>query len=251
MPRAGLNREKIAAQAAAVADETGLDRLTLAAVAQRCGVSLPGLYKHVDGLDAVKRDIAVIGVRELTAVLAEAAAGLAGRDALHAIADAYRRFAKEHPGRHAASAWAPAPGDEEHQAAGAAAVGVLAAVLKGYRIEGDDMIDAVRMMRASLYGFVALEAAGGFGLPQSVDATFERYIDTLDTAWSTWRRLRCERDDSAGPGRTAGADGGQPRGGLADDRRGNPGRGHRQPLRRPPGPGAFAGHADRRAARPG
>jgi AcrR family transcriptional regulator len=187
LPRAGLNREKIAAQAAVVADETGLERLTLAAVAQRCGVSLPGLYKHVDGLDAVKRDIAVLGVRELTAALAAAAAGLAGRDALHAMADAYRRYAKAHPGRAAASVRAPAPGDDEHEAAGAAAIGMLAAVLKGYRIEGDDAIDAVRMLRAALHGFVSLEAAGGFGMPQSVDATFERYIDTLDIAWSIWR----------------------------------------------------------------
>jgi len=60
MPRAGLNRERIAAQAAVVADEMGFDRLTLAAVAVRCGVSLPGLYKHVDGLEAVRRDVAVL-----------------------------------------------------------------------------------------------------------------------------------------------------------------------------------------------
>ena len=56
MPRAGLNRERIAAQAAVVADDMGFDRLTLAAVAARCGVSLPGLYKHVSGLDAVRRE---------------------------------------------------------------------------------------------------------------------------------------------------------------------------------------------------
>lgn len=186
MPRAGLNRERIAEQAAAVADETGLDRLTLAAVAARCGVSLPGLYKHVDGLEAVKRDIAVLAVRELTAELAQAAAGLAGRDALVALSRAYRGYARAHPGRYAASVRAPAPGDDEHAAAATAALGLLAAVLKGYRIEGADMIDAVRMLRAALHGFVAMEAAGGFGLPQSVDGTFGRLVDALHTAWSTW-----------------------------------------------------------------
>ena len=186
MPRAGLNRERIAQQAAAVADETGLDRLTLAAVAARCGVSLPGLYKHVDGFEAVKRDIAVLAVRELSAELAQAAAGLAGRDALVALSHAYRGYARAHPGRYAASVRAPAPGDDEHAAAAAAALGLLAAVLKGYRIEGADMIDAVRMLRAALHGFVAMEAAGGFGLPQSVDGSFARLVDALHTAWSTW-----------------------------------------------------------------
>jgi hypothetical protein len=48
------------------------------------------------------------------------------------------------------------------------------------------MIDAVRMLRAALHGFVALEAAGGFGLPQSVDGTFTRLVDSLHIAWSTW-----------------------------------------------------------------
>ena len=59
MPRAGLTPERIIGQAATVADEVGLDRLTLAAVAQRCGVSLPGLYKHVSGLEEVKRGISI------------------------------------------------------------------------------------------------------------------------------------------------------------------------------------------------
>jgi AcrR family transcriptional regulator len=186
MPRAGLNRERIAAQAAVVADEVGFDRLTLAAVAVRCGVTLPGLYKHVSGLEAVRRDVAVLGIRDLTAVLAEAAAGRAGRDALHAIAAAFRRFATQHPGRYAASVQAPALDDPGWVAASDAAVGVLAAVLKGYRIEGADMIDAVRMMRAALHGFVSIETAGGFGIPQSVDATYDRLVDTLDEAWSGW-----------------------------------------------------------------
>jgi AcrR family transcriptional regulator len=181
-----IRRERIAAQAAVVADEMGFDRLTLAAVATRCGVSLPGLYKHVSGLEAVKRDVAVLSIRELTAALAGAAAGLARRDALHAIAAAFRRFATEHPGRYAASVHAPTMSDAGYVAASEAAVGVLAAVLKGYQIEGADMIDAVRMMRAALHGFVSIETAGGFGIPQSVDATFARLVDTLDAAWSTW-----------------------------------------------------------------
>src|SRR2546429_316210 len=74
MPRAGLTPERIISAAATVADEVGLDRLTLAAVAQRCGVSLPGLYKHVSGLDEVRRGIALLAVRELTGAGARAAA---------------------------------------------------------------------------------------------------------------------------------------------------------------------------------
>ncbi|MFC1418036.1 TetR/AcrR family transcriptional regulator [Streptacidiphilus cavernicola] len=186
MPRPGLTRPRIIAEAAAVADETGLERLTLAAVAKRCGVSLPGLYKHIDSLDAVRRDLAVQAVQDLTAAMAMAAAGLAGRDALHAVAAAYRDFAAAHPGLAAAGVRAPAPGDAEHAAAGLGAVTVLASVLKGYGIEGDDATDAIRSLRAVLHGFTSLEAAGGFGLPQSVDGSFTRLVDGMDAAFRQW-----------------------------------------------------------------
>src|SRR3984885_9850796 len=174
MPRAGLTHERVVAEAAAVADEVGLERLTLAAIAQRFGVTLPSLSKHVDGLDAVKRDLAVLGVRELTAALSGAAVGKAGPDALHAIANTYRDYARGHPGRAAAAVRAPDPGDAEHLAAGEAAATVLAAVLDGYDIASENTIDAIRSLRAVMHGFVTLEAAGGFGLPRSVDATYTR-----------------------------------------------------------------------------
>ncbi len=186
MPRAGVTHERVVAEAAAVADEVGLERLTLAAIAQRFGVTLPSLYKHVDGLDALKRDLAVLGVRELTAALSAAAVGRARSDALHAIANAYRYYAKAHPGRSAAAVRAPNPDDDEYLAVSEAAFAVLVAVLDGYEITGEDAIDAVRSLRAAMHGFVTLEATGGFGLPQSVDATYTRLIDALDIAFAAW-----------------------------------------------------------------
>jgi AcrR family transcriptional regulator len=184
MPRMGLTRQRVVAEAAAVADEVGLDRLALATVAKRLGVSLPGLYKHIDSLDGLKRDLAVLGVRELTAAMSAAAVGRSGREALHAIAGAYRAYAATHPARCAASVRAPDLDDPEHLAAGEAAVGVLSAVLSGYGIDGDDMIHAIRSLRVILHGFVTLEAAGGFGLPQSVDDTFARMIGSFDATLS-------------------------------------------------------------------
>jgi hypothetical protein len=37
-----------------------------------------------------------------------------------------------------------------------------------------------------MHGFVTLQAAGGFGLPRSVDATYARLITALDAAFATW-----------------------------------------------------------------
>jgi len=186
MPRAGLTPQRVVQEAGAVADATGLDRLTLAAVADRFGVAIPSLYKHVNGLDGLRRDLAVLAVRELTAALSRAAVGRAGRDALHAMAGAYRAYATAHPGRYAASVRTPAPGDTEHLAAADDALSVFLAVLAGYGITGPDAIDAIRGLRAAMHGFVALEAAGAFGLPQSVDGSYHRLVDALDAALAAW-----------------------------------------------------------------
>jgi AcrR family transcriptional regulator len=189
-----------------VADELGFDGLTLAAVAKQFGVTVPSLYKHVNGLDALKRDIAVLAVRELTTAISGAAVGRAGRDALHAIADASREYAKAHPGRYAASVRGPMPGDPELIAANEAALTVYLAALADYGIVGDasrfgqmlnqtarldersvsDAIDAIRSLRAVIHGFVTLEAAGGFGLQRSLDETYTRLIDSLDVAFTAW-----------------------------------------------------------------
>jgi hypothetical protein len=53
-------------------------------------------------------------------------------------------------------------------------------VLRGYGLDGDDLIDATRAVRSAVHGFVALEIAGGFGLPQDVDRSFDRLIEMLD-----------------------------------------------------------------------
>ena len=149
MPRAGVTHERVVAEAAAVADEVGLERLTLAAIAQRFGVTLPSLYKHVDGLDALKRDLAVLGVRELTAALSAAAVGRARSDALHGIANAYRDYAKAHPGAPPRPSAHRTPTTTNIWPSAEAAFAVLVAVLDGYEITGEDAIDAVRSLRAA------------------------------------------------------------------------------------------------------
>jgi AcrR family transcriptional regulator len=183
VPRAGLTAGRVIAEAAAVADEAGLDKLTLAAVAQRCGVSLPGLYKHVGGLEEVRRGISLLAVREMTGAVAIAAAGVSGRDSLLAASAAYRAYALAYPGRYAASVRAPAPGDDEHAEVASQAIAVISAALKGYGLEGADLIHAIRMWRAACHGLASLEAAGGFGLPESVDVTFGHLMTALDTAF--------------------------------------------------------------------
>ncbi|HET6876771.1 MAG TPA: WHG domain-containing protein [Jatrophihabitans sp.] len=187
MPRAGLSRAVVVREGAAVADEVGWDRLTLAQVAQRLGVRLPSLYKHVDGLDALRRDIAVLAAGQLGECLREAAVGRSGGDALRAVCGAYRAYARSHPGRYLATIRAPEPDDADLVAAAEAILHTVYAVLAAYGLAGDDAVDATRALRAALHGFASLEGAGGFGMPQDVERSFSRMVSGLDAAFTSWR----------------------------------------------------------------
>jgi AcrR family transcriptional regulator len=179
MPRAGLSTAAVVAAAAEIADAEGLDRLTLARVAAAAGVRTPSLYNHVESLDDVRRRVALLALRDLADALRDAAVGRAGDDALAAMADAYRAYARRHPGRYAATQRAPAEGDEEMRAAAKGAVDVVLAILRGYGLEGDDAIHAARAVRSALHGFVALEAGGGFGIPVDLDESYARMVRAL------------------------------------------------------------------------
>jgi AcrR family transcriptional regulator len=183
VPRAGLSRPILIAEAAQLADEVGFDGLTLAALAGRFGVAVPSLYKHVDGLDDVRRGVAAGATEELGLALTQALAGASRRGArgrLRALADAYRGYAHDHPGRYAATLRAPATTDAEHLEASDALVGTVFGVLAERGLSGDAAVDATRALRAALHGFVSLEAAGGFGMPRDIERSFARLVDTLD-----------------------------------------------------------------------
>lgn len=175
-----------------MADEVGLGRLTLAALAERLGVRQPSLYKHIDSLAGLQRSVSLQSKVELGDVLARAAVGRSGADAIHAMSHAYRAWALDHPGRYQSTQFAPTPGDEEDEAVSLAVVQILTAVLAAYELEGDDAIDAIRAFRSSLHGFVALEAGGGFGLPVDIDRSFERMVRGIVVVLSSWTEQTAE-----------------------------------------------------------
>ena len=53
-------------------------------------------------------------------------------------------------------------------------------MLRGYDLEGERAIHAVRAIRSALHGFVSLEREGGFGLPVNVDDSYDILVAMLD-----------------------------------------------------------------------
>jgi AcrR family transcriptional regulator len=170
----GLTLEDVVRAASTIADEGGIEGMNLAAVAEKLGVRPPSLYHHVDGIDSLRRHLAMHGARELTESFTQATRGVRGKKALLAVARAYRAFARKHPGHLAAMLPAPRAADDPALfEALAAPVAEITRILTELGISGDDAVHVVRALRSYLHGFIDLERLGGFGLPHKVDTSFE------------------------------------------------------------------------------
>jgi AcrR family transcriptional regulator len=174
--RRTLNRAAVVRAAAEVADQHGLDELTLTRVAESLGVSLPALYNHVRSTTDCTAAIARLGLDSLIARLVRARAGVAGDDAVRAVGRAWRRFAAERPGLYSAihrHRWHRSP---EQSDAGDRLLALLQSVVLAY---GRGDVQQAWALGAALHGFVASEAEGAGPVACDLDRSFDSLLDLL------------------------------------------------------------------------
>jgi AcrR family transcriptional regulator len=171
----------VVAAGAALADEVGFAQLTMGQLARRLGVQTPSLYRHIVNQDDLNRKIAILASNEAADAVGTAIQGYAGRDALAAGMRALRGFVLSHPGRYAATnGTEPLGPDDPLVAARERMEASFAAILRGYRIEPENLVHAMRTVRSLFHGFATLEAEHGFRRPTDVDESFEWMIALVD-----------------------------------------------------------------------
>lgn len=182
MPKAGLDPEVVTNAAAAIVDADGRGALTLARLAATLGVAPPSLYRHVDGIEDLTVRVTTLAIHELADRLVASAVGRSGGQALHAVAQAYRRYAIGHGGLYLLTQAAPDPTSADQRAEIARALEVFGAVVAGYDIPEERSVHAIRLIRAGLHGFVDIEARRGFQMSASVNESFRLLVEALDTS---------------------------------------------------------------------
>ncbi len=180
MARAGLTPERLTRAGAELADEVGFDQVTVSALARRFEVKVASLYSHLKNSQDLRTRIALFALEELADRVADAVAGRAGKDALAAFANAYRDYAREHPGRYDAARLRLDP-ETAAASAGVRHSQMTRAILRGYDLAEPDQTHAVRMLGAMFHGYVSLEMAGSFR-HTAVDSqeSWRWVLDSLD-----------------------------------------------------------------------
>ncbi len=174
-----VDRGRIGEEAAALANRHGFDGVSMNDLADALRVRTPSLYSHVAGIGEVKRLISLRCLAELEQGAARATIGKSGPDAIRALLNGYRNFARRNPGAYAAVLLKAPAEDTEWRAAMDRLKETCMAALQGYGLQGAEVAHALRGLRSIAHGFASLEAAGALKHSVSPDESYDWLVETF------------------------------------------------------------------------
>jgi AcrR family transcriptional regulator len=186
-PRAAgpfLDKATLVRAAADVADRDGWSQLTLSRVAETVDRHVSSLYTHVDGLDDLRREVALLAIDELAEEVWRAALGRSGGDALAAIATVERDYSRHHRGRIAAINAFTGSRDAEFRARGARLAEPIRATLAGFGLDADRIAVAHHVFSAAVLGLVQTEvhtSAGQAEADEALRQTVALFVAALES----------------------------------------------------------------------
>ncbi|WP_406813400.1 TetR/AcrR family transcriptional regulator [Mycobacterium sp. M23085] len=176
-----VRRDDVLAAARDMLDDEGWDRLNMVALAERLGIKGPSLYNHVDNLDDLRRQLWILVVREMSEAIRDAVLGLAGDDAVRAIATTYREYANRYPRRYALPVSIAGLHGRDIAQAVSVSTDTSRAVFRYYGLTGDNVDIATTLLTASMSGFMAMELRGAMQVDPDTayDVLIENFIAGL------------------------------------------------------------------------
>lgn len=173
MARKGLSKERLVEEAAALMEESGLDGFSMRALAQRLEVKPASLYNHVESMEALMTEVCAYAMKCQRDAQMEAIRGKTGTQAIFALAQACRGFAREHRALYWLIMTTAASQGERLGERANNLVAPFLQVLENSGLTEAEKIHWQRVLRALIHGFVAQEEAGFFShMPASGEESF-------------------------------------------------------------------------------
>lgn len=179
MARAGLDKEIIVSRAAWLANEIGLENITLKMIAKEFGVQTPSLYNHIKSLEDLKKNLMIYGWKQLEQQILRSVAGVSGYEALRAMCYAFYEYATTNPGIFNAMLWYNKFQDEETVGVTEELFTVLFKIMGSLQISQENANHLIRTFRSFLEGFSLLVNNQAFGNPISIKESFELSVEVL------------------------------------------------------------------------
>lgn len=174
-----VSKSLVIETASQIADEQGLNCLSLKAVAEKLEVQTPSLYNHIESLDDLMREVAHQGMRSMNEKMAQAAIGKAGDAAMKSVGVEYLNFVIQHPGVYETIAWATWHGTDETAQIFENYLKILSIILLSCEFPPESTDEVVNLFAAFLHGFTTMHVRTAFSDPQKVADELCNAIDTI------------------------------------------------------------------------
>ena len=185
-------RAEVVAAAMAILEESGLEAVTMRAIADRLGIRAPSLYRQFPDKRAIEIALIAAGFEEQASAFEEASA--TDEPAARAIAGVYRAWALAHPHLYRLMTERPLPREELPAGLEARAA---APVLRAFGGE----VDRARAGWAFAHGMTSLELAGRFPPGADLDAAWAVGIDAIAAVAGSDPGTNATTDDRSSSGR--------------------------------------------------
>ena len=179
MPRQGLTRRDVLQACFRLIDEKGFEGFSMHELARRLNIRTASLYNHIENESTMLLRIGQTATERFSQALAEAIEGKKGKDAIRALAEAWWRFARAHPGLYTVAMRAAQEKVIEEKPAFFLPVESLT--------EGNDALRD--LILSILHGAISLENAGIFP-PETEKERLETVTNNLMDLWKKEGRKR-------------------------------------------------------------
>ncbi len=177
-----LDRDSVVNKAAEIADEIGLERLTMSLLADRLNVRPPSIYNHVKNLDDLYNQLTYKGIRDLQATLENSVLHTDEDKRLAAMSKVVRVFARQNPTLFLCASRNFSLSNEEFEHATAGLLKVIDNGFSSLQLGAEKSLLSQMFLRCLINGFISLEANNALGPAQDTDILFDRMIDMANRA---------------------------------------------------------------------
>ncbi|MCG6145700.1 TetR/AcrR family transcriptional regulator [Leptospira bandrabouensis] len=182
-PKKGQNqitRESVLDLAWDLIMEQGFAEFRLASLAENLGIRTPSLYNHIRDLEDVRREMKRRSLQILGDRLSlENLNPNQGRKRIPEFLNLYRSFAKSHPNMYPLTIEST-ESDLELKPLGDRILFLCMEVF-GFQSLDETAVHRIRILRSLLHGFIVLEEAGGFGRTESIEDSFQKITESLES----------------------------------------------------------------------
>ena len=179
MARMGLDKNAVIYRAAQLANDVGIENITLKMLADDLNIQPPSLYNHIRGLDDLKKELMVYGWLQTEEKIIDSIAGISGYEALEVGCRTFLEFATANPGVFNTMLWYNKFESAEMQNATEKLFSVAIKVASSLNISQENCVHLIRTFRSFLEGFALLVNNNAFGNPVSIKDSFEISLKVL------------------------------------------------------------------------